>query len=172
MSAESTRDLPQASSLPTVRAFVAAVAAGKNESVQKAGVASGLSKRHAGYYGIAAIVTLGLVEQSDRLRVTNLGAELLATPTGSLAERDVFRRAITDSVSITSIAHDLLAPEGPTAEALAHRLLHAGLSEATAKRRASTLLTWRRYVLERQSQLPMPLAKVVPIATADRKQAK
>ena len=166
MSSDSTRDLPQASSLPKVRAFVAAVAAGQNGSLREAGVAAGLSERHAGYYGLAATLTLGLVESHDgRLRVTPLGAELLGTPDGGFDERNVLRRAIAESQSVTSIAPDLIEPDGPSAEALTQRLITSGLSPATARRRASTLLAWRRYVLARQARLPLPLAKVQPAAT-------
>ena len=165
MQSDSTRDLPQASSLPKVRAIVAAVAAGRNTSLREAGVAAGLSDRHASYYGLAATVTLGLVQSHEgRLRVTPLGAELLETPDGGLEERGVLRRAISESQSVTSIAPDLIEPDGPSAEALTQRLIVSGLSAATARRRASTLLTWRRYVLERQARLALPLAKVQPAA--------
>lgn len=156
MSSDGTRDLPQASSLPKLRAFVAAVAAGHDASVREAGVASGLSARHAHYYGVAASVTLALIEEAHgRLRLTPIGAELLATAEGSLDERAVLLRAIADSPSVTSIAPDLLDERGPSREALTQRLLHAGLSAATARRRASTLLSWRKYVLERQAALEL-----------------
>jgi hypothetical protein len=168
MPGDITRDLPQASSLPKVRAFVRAVAAGKNASLRTAGVAAGLSARHADYYGLAATVTLGLAETHDgRLRVTALGSELLATPEGGYEERGVFRRAISESQSVTSIAPDLIEPEGPSVEALTKRLVVSGLSPATARRRASTLLAWRKYVLARQARLPIPLAKVQPELTSE-----
>lgn len=163
MSADSTRDLPQASSLATVRAFVAAVAAGHAGSRRDAGTAAGLSERHADYYGLAATVTLALVtSEGGSLRPTGLGEQLLATEAGSFEERAVLRRAIAESQSVTSIAPDLLDESGPEAEALTRRLVHAGLSPATARRRASTLLSWRRYVLERQAQLRMPGATAKP----------
>ena len=173
MSADSTRDLPQASSLPKVRAFVAAVAAGHDGSRREAGVAVGLSERHADYYGLAATVTLALVsDEGGRLGVTARGSELLATEERSFEERAVLRRAITESQSVTSIAPDLLDESGPEPEALTQRLLHAGLSAATARRRASTLLSWRRYVLERQAQLPMPGGRAAPAIARPRGQRK
>ena len=152
-----TRDLPTASSLPRLRDFVAAVAAGHDASMRVAGLAAGLSERHAAYYGLAASDTLRLVVRAGdgRLALTPLARELLATPRESHAERAVFRRAIADSPSITSIAPDLLDAEGPTAEALTHRLVHASLAANTAKRRASALLSWRRYALEPQGALPL-----------------
>lgn len=157
---DSTRDLPQASSLLKVRRVVAAVARGRR-SVRDAGVATGLSVRHADYYGLAATVTLGLVIEIDgHARLTVMGTELLATREGSFEERTVLGRAIRDSASVTSIAPDLLDEPGPEREALTHRLITTGLSPATAGRRASTLLTWRRYVLERQERLALPPAKV------------
>jgi hypothetical protein len=158
--ADSTRDLPQASSLLKVRRVVAAVARGRR-SLRDAGVATGLSVRHADYYGLAATVTLGLVvEIAGRAQVTAIGTELLATREGSFEERAVLRRAILDSTSVTSIAPDLLDASGPEREALTHRLITAGLSPATAARRASTLATWRRYVLDRQGRLALAVAKV------------
>ncbi len=151
-----TRDLPQASSLSKVRAFVAAIAAGHDGDLRDAGMAAGLSARHAAYYGLSATVTLALAtKEGGRLRLTALGVELLGSPTGSLAERDTFRRAIADSISITSIAPDLVEPDGPTIEALTQRMIHAGLSPNTARRRASTLLSWRRYVFDRQGTLEL-----------------
>lgn len=149
--AGSTRDLPQASVLPKVRDVVAAIAAGHDADHRAAGVAAGLSPRHADYYGLAATITLGLATKtSKRLVTTALGRELLATPRASPAERAIFSRAIAESTSVTSIAPDLLDDSGPELEALTQRMVHAGLSRATARRRASTLLSWRRYVLDRQ----------------------
>lgn len=148
-----TRDLPQASSLAKVRELVDAAASGEHSSLREAARAIGLSTRHAGYYGAAATVTLGLLTSAGAL--TPVGRELVATAPRSLEERALFGRAIAESESVTSIAHDLLDGEGPTPEALTQRLVHAGLSEATARRRASTLLSWRRYVLERQASLPL-----------------
>jgi hypothetical protein len=149
----STRDLPQASALPKVRALVAAIRDGHDRDLRQAGEAAGLSARHAQYYGLAATITLGLARAGERLEVTPLGSELLATMRGSLEERAVLRRAIADSPSVTSIAPDLVDDDGPTLEALTHRLIHAGLSPQTARRRASTLLSWRRYVLDPQASL-------------------
>lgn len=158
-----TRDLPQASSLETVRALLAAIAAGSDRDLRTAGEVAGLSPRHAHYYGTAAIDTLGLARlEGERLCITALGRALLATRARSLAERSVLARAIADSESITSIAPDLLDPDGPTAEALTHRLIHAGLSPATARRRASTLLSWRRYVLDRQTTLALATERAPP----------
>jgi hypothetical protein len=153
MTEMSTRDLPQASALPKVRALVAAIRDGHDRDMRQAGEAAGLSTRHAHYYGLAATITLGLASAGERLEVTALGSELLATARGSLDERAVLRRAIADSLSVTSIAPDLVDEDGPTLEALTHRLIHAGLSAHTARRRASTLLSWRRYVLDPQVSL-------------------
>lgn len=152
-----TRDLPQASSLPKVRKLVAAIAAGHDRSLTEAGAAAGLTPRHAGYYGLAATITLRLAARDgERLVLTPLGAELLATREDSLEERAVLRRAIAESESVTSIAPDLVDADGPMMEALTRRLVAAGLSEATARRRASTLLSWRRYVLDPQASLGLP----------------
>jgi len=159
-----TRDLPQASSLSKVREFVAAIAAGHDRDLRDAGMAAGLSPRHASYYGLSATITLALAAtEGGRLRVTALGRGLLSTRIGSLAERDAFRRAIADSTSITSIAPDLVEPAGPTVEALTQRMIHAGLSSNTARRRASTLLSWRRYVFDRQGTLELVRSEDEPL---------
>jgi hypothetical protein len=82
-----TRDLPQASSLATVRDFVAAIAAGHDRDLREAGAHAGLSARHADYYGVAATVTLELARVgSDRLELTPLGRDLLATRARTHAE--------------------------------------------------------------------------------------
>lgn len=151
----STRDLPQASALPKVRALVAAIAAGHDGSLREAGEAAALSPRHAQYYGLAATVTLGLASSGARLELTPLGRDLLSTKPRSLEERAVFRRAIAESASVTSIAPDLIDEDGPSMEALTHRMIHAGLSPQTARRRASALLSWRRYVLSSQATIEL-----------------
>ena len=155
-----------------MRALLAAIAAGHDRDLRAAGEAIGLSPRHAHYYGLAATDTLGLATRASatqalgtegaRLELTALGRALLATRERSQDERTVWRQAILDSVSVTSIAPDLLDQDGPTAVALTQRMIHAGLSPATARRRASTLLSWRRYALSRQTALPLPVAKVQP----------
>lgn len=151
-----TRDLPQASALPKVRRWLEAVSRGHDRSVRVAGEAAGLSARHAHYYGVAATVTLRLATiEATGIALTALGRELLATPERSLDERAVLRRAIAESESVASIAPDLLDDEGPTLRALTLRLVHAGLSEKTARRRASTLLSGRRYVFDPQAALTL-----------------
>jgi hypothetical protein len=143
-----TRDLPTASSLDKAREVVTAVADGHDASLLEAGRAAGLSDRHAGYYGLAVTDTLGLVAVgAERLRVTKLGRELLSTVPGSDVERRVWAKAIAESVSVTSVAPDLLDDRGPTLVALTQRIVHAGLSASTARRRASALLSWRRVAL-------------------------
>ncbi len=133
-----------------------AVSLGHDRSVRDAGLAADLTPRHAGYYGLAATVTLGLATRGESgIALTPLGRELVATPAGSLAERAVLRHAIAESESVASIAPDLLDEEGPSVEALTQRLVHAGLSANTARRRASTLLSWRRYVLDPQAALEL-----------------
>lgn len=167
-----TADLPQANSLAKVRRLLAVVASGKAAYGATAGAAIGLSPRHSAYYAAAATVTLRLLEANEgRLTPTPRGEALLATRVGSFEERSIFAAALNESESVTSIAPDLLEAEGPSREALTARLVTAGLSPATAARRASTLLSWRRYVLDRQATLEVPLAKTKPELRRTRSRA-
>lgn len=171
MSSE-TADLPQANSLAKVRAFVDIVASGRAAYANTAGAAIGLSPRHAAYYGTAARVTLRLLAATrGRLALTPIGFALVSTRPGSFEERSILARALRESESVTSIAPDLLDNEGPSREALTRRLGTTGLSEATAARRASTLLSWRRYVLDRQGTLSLSIAKAESRPRARRRTA-
>lgn len=149
------------------------VGSGRATSVGAAGAAIGLSPRHAAYYGAAATATLRLlVATGAGLALSQIGSVLATTGPGSFEERSVLARALRESESITSIAPDLIDKDGPSREALMRRLATTGLSDATAARRASTLMSWRKYVLERQATLVLGgPAKIEPQRRARRRSA-
>lgn len=142
--------VPQADSLPKVRELVQAVAARARASLRDAGLAAGLSTRHASYYGRAA-ETLNLLESidGDRYRLAELGHRLLETKPSSVQERAVFAEAIKQSEILNRVAPDLLRSEAWSRDALASRIeTIAAFSPSTAHRRAGTLLAWRTYLTD------------------------
>jgi hypothetical protein len=155
--------VPQADSLPKVRELVHAVAARSQTSIRDAGLAAGLSTRHAGYYGRAAEI-LGLLEPANgRFRLTELGRKLLAAKAHSENERVILRDAIKGSTVISAVAPSLLDPTVPDRQALTEQIQHATqLAYTTAHRRAGSLLVWRAYILDpRNDDLP-GLDKLAP----------
>lgn len=141
-------DVPQEDNLTDVRRTVEAIGSGL-EDTQGIAERTRRSRRHAGYAVNAAIV-LGWVEAGDALVVTGQGRKLLATAEGSEAERAAYREAIEKSPSVSAIAPSLLGTEQPARAAIAEQISKlAGLAKSTAERRAQTLLSWRRQVLEK-----------------------
>lgn len=161
MSASS--NIPQADSLPHLRTFLEFVDTGL--SVADSGARADLSERHTAYYARAA-QTLGLLDAEDS--VTELGRELLATPTYSPEERNVWERAIQSSVELMQVAPNLLKPREPTTDSLARGIRqHSALSPATAERRAETLLRWRKHLLQLPLPMPaQPTSKTPPVTLA------
>jgi hypothetical protein len=140
--------VPQADSLPKVRELVRAVAARRPVPIRDAGLAAGLSPRHAAYYGRAA-ETLGLIIGGDHAyEVSALGQQLLATEAGSETERAAFRDAFARSPLMAIDPQLLVARYEPSREKLSSRIeTMTGLSWSTAHRRAGTLLAWREFML-------------------------
>lgn len=156
-------------SLGAVRFFLAARAEGKDVD----GMATvGLEVRAAGYAENAA-QTLGFLDEKGD--VTDLGRALLATTVGSENERMCFRRALVASKLFVELVPDLLEAEGPSLAELAVRLAQkAGLSQATAKRRAAELLGWRKSLFvprkpppPRGTQLRLPMMDEEPAPAND-----
>ena len=158
-------DVPQADSLATVRAVVAAVCMG-NQTIADVAFTTGYSVRHAAYRLHAARI-LGLVVLVGQNLVgpTDEAFELLDSRPGSAEESLSFERAVRNSPKLRALAPDLLARrpilKGELAERIARR---AHLSPATASRRAQCLLAWRRQIRQgRQLQLPtMPTGTARP----------
>lgn len=159
------RDVPQANSLGRIRLVLNALAEGERD-VQRIAKRTKISARHV-QYALQSARILGLAVGST---VTDLGARLLATSTRSQTERDVVRRAIESSNTLSLIASDLFSETPPDQSTLARRIAKlSGLSGSTAKRRAQTLLSWRRQLLtpllsgnNAPIQLPLPLDTTLP----------
>jgi hypothetical protein len=147
-----SHQIPQADNLDDVRRVVAGVADGATPA--QISERTEISARHVSY-ALQAAKTLGWLAPGDKPEVTDLGQKLLATAAESLEERDCFRRAITESDVLKSIAPELLAPATPSRDDLTARIRRAvpDLSEETAKRRAQTLLSWRTRASDAQASL-------------------
>lgn len=151
--------VPQADSLPKIRRLVDRLGAGG--SLAEAGAAAGVVGRQVGYYLTAAIALGLVVREAGDITVTPLAQALRATVERSDDEARVWRRAMRESAIVSDIAPTLLARSGPSKATLTSRIATMyEHRESTAGRRADTLLGWRSYVLEHESQLP--LAKVTP----------
>jgi hypothetical protein len=148
-SLESTA-VPQADDLDKVRAVIAAIAEGADNSGSVA-EHTGFSLRHVEYRMRAARL-LGLLD--DAGHPTRDAGSLLATPSSSEDERLLWRRAIEGNATLNELAPDLFARQPPTRTQLAERIAECtAMAQSTAMRRASTLLTWRRRLASRQLDL-------------------
>lgn len=108
-----------------------------------------LMRRHVAYARKAGRL-LDLIEERDGgdLALTVAGRALAATVRGSAEEAQILRARIEASAGLAPLVPELLGEEEPKVEALVARLVgEAGLSGATARRRAAILLDWRRAVL-------------------------
>jgi hypothetical protein len=143
------KDVPQADSLPLVRDVVDALAAGDTTPGDVA-VTTGFSLRHV-HYRLHAARVLGLAKVVRNLAsLTPRGIDLSRVPKGMEDERKAFEAAILASPIMKAIAPDLLGPREPELSKLTQRLERkTGLSPATARRRASALISWRRSLLQR-----------------------
>jgi hypothetical protein len=141
-------DVPQEDNLGDVRDAVQAIADGL-EDTQSIAERTKRSRRHVGYAINAAIVLAWIAEGPDRLAVLDAGKKLLQSGKGTAAEKKALRASIEASPALREIAPDLLGPAEPTREAISQRIQSlTGLSKSTSDRRAQTLLSWRRQVLE------------------------
>ena len=137
-------DVPQANSVPKIRAVVAAAASGIVDS-EGMKSSTGLSQRHLHYYLQAARILGWVSGQLGNLRVTSRGRRLLACPSESDEERLLVRIAV-EAMKIGPVVIPFFAGEIDT-NVLASRLAeYGGLSEATARRRAGCLKRWRDYM--------------------------
>lgn len=136
-----TVDVPQADSLPLVRAVVDAVRTG-HVTVPMIVKATAFSDRHVRYRLQTARI-LGLV--SSRMTLTRSGVRLVRTVPGSSSERMVLKSAINNCDAIRLIAPDLLSATTVDVHQVARSIArNADLSEATSRRRAGTLCSWAR----------------------------
>jgi len=151
-------DIPQADDLDSVRAVVAAVAAGHltRAAVQEA---TGFTERHM-QYRVRAAVILGLLEEknaelvSTELVSTVRGRACLDRPARSEEERALLRQAVASVAALHDIAPRLFGAKTPKRPWIAKRLTARTLmAQSTALRRATTLLCWRRRLMPRQLSL-------------------
>ena len=141
-------DVPQEDNLGDVRRTVEAIAAGLEDTGSIA-ARTARSKRHVGYAINAAIVLEWIEVGDDKLTVLEPGRRLLAQKAGSGEERAVLRESLAGSAVLKRLAPELLAAAEPTREQLSARIQElAGLSRSTSDRRAQTLLSWRRQVVD------------------------
>lgn len=156
-----SHDVPQANSLDRIRKFVEAIRDGSTQKKQIQ-AATGLSARHADYYGQAA-KALGWVDRdADLYSLRPEASALLETKSTSDEERDVFAASIEACPVIRALAPDLLSTTGPSEDELTDRIRTAtDLAEKTARRRAEALLMWRARVVtepgeeEKQDLVPL-----------------
>jgi len=148
-------DIPQANSLDRIRDVVVAVAAGE-KAHPGIGKRTGLSTRHVAYHVQAARV-LGWVDgKNGELAMTASGQKLLALPAGDPTERAHMRASLERSLVGKALSPNLLTLDQPAVEVIAARIREvAELSEMTAKRRAQTLLSWRKRIVGEQLALPL-----------------
>jgi hypothetical protein len=112
---------------------------------------TGFSLRHV-EYRLRAARLLGLIDEG--FGVTTDGAALLTTRNGSEEERLLWRAALVRSLTFERLAPDLFARDAPSRDELAERIVaNTTMAPSTARRRASTLLAWRRRLASRQLDL-------------------
>jgi restriction endonuclease Mrr len=152
-----TVDVPQANRLENIRQLVAAV----REDIQHPTALLELlqvDQRHLSYYRQAASI-LGVVEPDAHgtLVVTDRGRALLSTAEGSIDEQHAFKDAILAAPALKPFSSFFEGNE-VSLDKLAHRLgVLTGLSHSTAKRRAQTLVQWRKFVVGKPDQQPQQL---------------
>lgn len=140
-------DVPQANSLDRIRQFVEAVRGGSTQKKQIQAV-TGLSSRHADYYGQAARALGWVDRQGESYSLRHAASEMLETKAGSDEEREAFATSIERCEAVQALAPDLLDDAGPSEEELTLRITEAtDLAQKTARRRAQALLTWRARVV-------------------------
>jgi len=142
------KDVPQAYSLNLVREVIDALASGDATPADVAAT-TGFTMRHVQYRLHAARI-LGLAKfVRNFATLTEKGIALSRTGRDSPDERRAFEAAIKESAVMSAIAPNLLGNRAPDVNKLALRLeKKTGLSPSTARRRASSLLTWRHTICQ------------------------
>ncbi len=93
---------------------------------------------------------LGWIDAGEEtLGVFEAGRKLLAERPGSAGERALLRAAVESAPVLRLLAPGLLGDTEPDRAVLCESIeRQSGLSKSTAARRAQTLLSWRRQLLE------------------------
>ncbi len=104
-------------------------------------------------YALDAAWALGFLD--DAGAVTPSGTSLVQSGRGTVTELELVHAAIAQSRVVREVVPELVQElASPTLQSIATRLARHGLSADTARRRASTLLAWRKRVLGGQLVLP------------------
>ncbi len=140
-----SEDIPQDATPQRIRDVVSAIAGGARTPEDVEGRTQ-LSRRHVHYHLNAARI-LGFVRRKRGwYSLTDLGKEWLDTPEEAAADRAVFARGLGESTPLRDVEPNLLGDPAPTRERLAERIaLLTRMAPETAKRRADTLIRYRRY---------------------------
>lgn len=141
-------DAPQADRLDLMRRVIESVGTGL-QATKAIAAATHLTERYV-RYALQAARQLGLLQASDEgHQLIAPATRLLATPRGSRAERAVLVEQLRGSETFAPLAGTLLGDRCPSRLQIAELLLaDSDASLSTALRRASTLLAWRRYLVD------------------------
>ncbi len=141
-------EIPGTFRLEQIREAVQAVSKGHTSS-HDVRARMDLSPRHVSFALGAARMLGWLKGDAKGWTVTKTGRGLLGTEAGSEDEARAFAAAIRKSKAMRKLAPRLLEPDGPTFEQLTQTIAErTGMAEASAKRGARVLLSWRRQALE------------------------
>lgn len=136
-------DIPQANRLSYIRAVVGQLREGVS-SPSEIHKNTGVPVREVSY-AIHAARILNFI--SDERKVRRLGVALIESENGSSNEIEIFASAIKSSI-IIQIVPELLSKEEISQSEIAREIRSkTSLSEETSKRRAGTLIAWRRGIL-------------------------
>lgn len=154
--------LPGTFRLEQIRSVIRSISQGAATS-SLIGVKTGISSRHVSF-AVNSAQVLGWIDgDAGPWTVTAAGKALLATDPGSVEEARAFRDAIVGSAELSALAPGLLATEPPEVGALTEQITgHTGLSQASAKRGARVLLSWRRQALDRLEEAAPEKKKTSP----------
>lgn len=135
--------------MATLRRLVEGVGSG-NLTTAELEEYTGLSPRHVRYYVLAAQTLGWLLEEESAPKLTDNGRQLLRYGEGSLNEAIEIAAAVGSSTIILNVAGKYLSQKRINIDQLTRRICNrSDLSTATARRRASCLLSWRTQLLER-----------------------
>ena len=134
--------IPQSSRLSAVRTVIESVDR-RFGSPEPIGLDTGISIRHVIYHLNAAEILGLVIGKNGRFRVTRSGEALLATTQDSEEERALYGKALAGSEFTKELFPDLLSTSSLVAGEIAKTLeKRTSLSGSTARRRASTIVTW------------------------------
>lgn len=141
-------EIPQDATPRGIRGVVEAIRAGALTQ-DEVGRRASLSRRHVNYH-LRAAQALDLLERTGRwYRITSRGDDWLGTVPESAGDRAAFGQALAASALVRRLVPTLLDDEPPSEDHVLKQILRLSqpaLAAETARRRAQTLLRWRRYV--------------------------